>query len=100
MLVVPSLGNIVATAQDILGGGPAARGWTAFCGYRTVDLPNPASARATVSRTPGRSVVADVWPNDVFRQAAGQGSDEPLRPFHCVLLMPFAPGRFEALARE
>src|SRR5438093_1510288 len=43
--------------------------------------------------------MADIWPREVFENPA-ETSDESLRPFHCVLLMPFAPKRFEDVARE
>jgi hypothetical protein len=43
--------------------------------------------------------MADIWPSDVFDNAAHR-ADESVRPFHCLLLMPFAPKRFEDVARE
>src|SRR5260221_12463519 len=41
--------------------------------------------------------MADViWPNAV----RGSETEDLLRPFHCLLLMPFDSKRFEDLARE
>lgn len=38
-----------------------------------------------------------IWPKDVFDQSL-RSCDEPLRPFHCLLLMPFGHDRFHRLA--
>jgi hypothetical protein len=41
--------------------------------------------------------VADIWPYSAFEHALST-PDEPLRPFRCVLLMPFHSTRFERVA--
>jgi hypothetical protein len=41
--------------------------------------------------------MADIWPNTAFEQALSQ-PDDSLRPFRCVLLMPFHSPRFDHVA--
>jgi hypothetical protein len=43
--------------------------------------------------------MANIWPNDAYVRL-GNNPDEPLRPFQCLILMPFDSKRFEDLARR
>jgi hypothetical protein len=43
--------------------------------------------------------MADIWPSDAYAKF-GSHPDEPLRPFHCLILMPFDSKRFGDLARR
>jgi hypothetical protein len=55
--------------------------------------PAPHTDRYTVE------FMADIWPQSVLQQVV-QDHDETLRPFHCVILMPFDSQRFEDVAAE
>jgi hypothetical protein len=43
--------------------------------------------------------MAAIWPTDVYNEFLHTPEDD-LRPFHCVLLMPFSSKRFEDVARQ